>query len=424
MSVRVCTIVSALVASFCLCANAQAVPEPQPPSFPAVVGFAKENGLTLEQASETLKLQASASMAVSPLRDEMPDWLSGTWLGVDGTQYIGVVDGEVADSYVTRLLRKNGFGGKVAVVRQTRSLKELMADGRIALSVAIDTQELGRASTALDEKSNTQRLKISQEAPAVARIELNEGLERSNLDLPVERVPEEQLENAPAVCAGAACDRPIRGGVKLAPQGAQSTCSAGYFARSPNYIYLITAGHCGRNVWMAHDPTHSPYWERLGSTVSTSLFQNQPYDHQAIRIESSSYWYSTGQRGWFQNWSGNLPQGDLRPYYIASQPQVGAWICRFGMTSYSSCGAIFTASVNATFIGGLTYWDMFGTLACANPGDSGGPALDGYDAGLKGTLTASNVGLPCSAPATSQTGESYYSKAVVQMSQMGLSVIY
>jgi hypothetical protein len=380
-------------------------------------------GLSREEATQRLRDEAVASSVASNLRQSHSDWLSGTWLDpVTGLQYVGVTESNLSEKVLSAYKSAN-YPNPPVVVQQKYSLTELESAGKEALRIAQKEfrEHIGLVALRLDEQNNRQIIWVSRDANDVVVSLFRESLKARELPVVIDVVNPEMITSSALACGAPDCDRPLRGGVSLSAANSP-VCSSGFFAKSASYLYLITAGHCARNVytWSAHAPSYSPFWQVIGPNLAV-LSNFGPSDYAAIRINASSFWSPNTPGGYFQNWAGNYPTGSLGTYTNATQPQQGAWICRYGYKSHYSCGQITNASISM-YVDHVVVVDLFESDACVMPGDSGGLAIDAGNGSLKGTVTSGDSFCP-TIPGALNRGISTFYKALNTLSQTGLTLV-
>ncbi|WP_281825203.1 hypothetical protein [Sphingobium sp. BS19] len=115
--------------------------------------------------------------------------------------------------------------------------------------------------------------------------------------------------------------------------GATGTCTAGFTVfkiASTTTRYKITSGHCDNELWSA-DQTYLPFVEqRVGA--------NTPYDVQ---------WHSQGTFPKFTNTikNGSTATLAITAVYPQSAFQNGEYLCKYGYTTYKTCGNIVSTPV-------------------------------------------------------------------------------
>ncbi|UGY93395.1 S1 family peptidase [Streptomyces gobiensis] len=169
--------------------------------------------------------------------------------------------------------------------------------------------------------------------------------------------------------AAAATEPPaVRGGdVLYSGPGPASRCTIGFNATdatnstTSTTFYGILPGRCGEagTQWYA-DP---------GLTVPVGVTQVAHFpgrNYSLVRYTNPGLSYPSEIRG-------GSGSGAVR-ITRAEQPVVGESLCRFGNTTGWHCGTIVAVNQSVTFPEGTVHGLIRASL-CAEPGDSGGPAI-------------------------------------------------
>ncbi|GAA2596356.1 S1 family peptidase [Streptomyces axinellae] len=198
----------------------------------------------------------------------------------------------------------------------------------------------------------------------------------------------------PSASAGTA----IRGG-DLLYSSAGTRCAVGFNATNGSSFYGLVPGRCGSagTQWFADAQLRTP----VGQTSGTH-FPGQSYS--VIRYTNPSLTYpsevATGS-------------GAAR-VERAVAPRVGMRVCRAGPVSGWQCGSIQQVNVSISYPEGVVN-GLFQANMCAEPGDTGAPAVFGDAA----------VGILVAASGDCSTGgATYYQPVVGPLSELGLRVGY
>ncbi|MFD9904131.1 S1 family peptidase [Streptomyces sp. NPDC059063] len=208
------------------------------------------------------------------------------------------------------------------------------------------------------------------------------------------------LTAAPVAGAAAPAATAIRGG-DLLYSGSGGRCPIGFNAKNAATFYAIMSGHCVGTVgaqWYA-DPQHTI---QVGVTEKV-VFPGS--DYAILRYTNTSYTYPSEVNG---------GAGRIIRINRARQPVVGEPICRTGPSTGWHCGTVQQTNVSITFPQG-TVNGLFRANVCAEPGDTGGPAVSG-DAAL-GILVGGSGNC-------TSGGTTYYQPVVPILSATGLQVGY
>ncbi|RMI27685.1 S1 family peptidase [Nocardia stercoris] len=159
-----------------------------------------------------------------------------------------------------------------------------------------------------------------------------------------------------------------------------NACSLGFNGTDHSgNVVNISAGHCDPNGQNAGTPdatvayegnshdgsVHTPRFGTFDKTVTDNV------DFSVIKIDKEV-------AGRFKNNFVRVPGGDPLPITGIADPLVGAPVCKSGEKAGFNCGTI--SDVNQTLVidDYRTLKDSFvATVACALPGDSGGPVVTG-----------------------------------------------
>jgi hypothetical protein len=213
-------------------------------------------------------------------------------------------------------------------------------------------------------------------------------------DVAVEAGPE--LHVSAESCGSHDCGLPLRAGVRITSESSSltRTCSAGFvswwWSGTQTYFFIMDAGHCiagePANAWNAFDQDHSgtKHWIgphgswRFGNCCGEPSWQNGQIVIDAAIIEMSyaGYWTNVLQAGplWMHGW----PSGTEWTLNNQAAPVEGEFGCRSGQTTAYTCGKVGSTNVLITYEGGTQVGNLYEVPgACANPGDSGGPFVDG-----------------------------------------------
>lgn len=215
------------------------------------------------------------------------------------------------------------------------------------------------------------------------------------VDVALRRLPGSAIAEG-AACAGDDCSPPLRAAVAVAPANAGGgTCSAGfigYWWSGSTYVpFVMTMGHCilgASNPWRAYDPalgasrTIGDHWNwRFGDLGTTQPWVRR--DLGEIEIKWNSHWFSWID-GTMQMWGWPPPTGEWWPITGQDIMAPGRFGCRSGITTTYTCGhqQYQSLSIYVNSNGTIQPIDNMYNVpyACANPGDSGGPFVDGTTA--------------------------------------------
>ncbi|AXX31283.1 Streptogrisin-C precursor [Actinosynnema pretiosum subsp. pretiosum] len=308
------------------------------PDAGLISAMRRDLGLTEAQSVSLREKQDAAITLNEDLTNQLGDTFAGSWFDpADGVLTVNVSD-------PARAPEVEQAGGRARVV--TRTSAELDAikgeldaasEQRKALSATA-----GLASWHVDPKTNSVVVTVVDgQHPVVLDALARHG----------DAVTVEHVAQAPSTTKW------MNGGERISSGG--SLCSAGFNAVNPGTgkTFLLTAGHCvspGANV--AGEGGH-----HFG-TVLESFFPH--WDHALIEAENTAYWQ---QGPYVQTNDGYLTVGP------AQDLPVGTAMCKYGITTLWSCGAITAKDETVQYQGKpepVRY--LTRNTACAEPGDSGG----------------------------------------------------
>ena len=153
-------------------------------------------------------------------------------------------------------------------------------------------------------------------------------------------------------------EAPIYGGAYLS--GWSSSCTGGFPVRhSSGTLGYTTAAHCEDSQWV---------WDYVDEAYYPLTFQGQLYDSYR-----DVQWHTTP--GYTpDNWvyTGGSSYREITSARGRTAQSVGDWVCKYGITTYYTCGYIESTSYNS-------YWVLVGRAGynLSEPGDSGGPWFSG-----------------------------------------------
>lgn len=164
---------------------------------------------------------------------------------------------------------------------------------------------------------------------------------------------------APAAPAAATA---VRGGDRLYGAGGVS-CTVGFNARGGGSYYALVAGHCAlaATTWYADPALTVP----AGATEAYSFPGD---DYGIIRYTNPSLSHP-GEV--------HLGGGVLRDVTGAAAPRIGQSVCHVGRTTGTRCGTVTGLNATVDHGGGQVVHGLVRSNACAEPGDTGGPAFSG-----------------------------------------------
>ena len=409
--------------------------------------MAADQGLSIEEAQRRLALQERASGLILKLKQSLQDDYAGIWYErKSGDVRVGISPraDEATATKVVREVLGAAAGDEWALVPVRNSRAELESaqasidqewqarrstgsiyteiddiNNRVTVGVGSDATEADRAWV----KQVRADFAAGQTVPAVASFpqlrgeqERLSGVERKvAVEIVVKQLDRSARGTTRAACkvSNHSCGAPLHGGVRITSSGA--TCSAGFTARwwsgSTWVPYTITAGHCmylnpgsWSAIWAVDNvnypigPRHT--W-RFGSFGTSAPSTSNDIGLITMRTAAGSWGWDQLQtpRGRIVMWgwpSAGWDNWQISASAIAAPNEYG---CRSGRTSTFTCGLVASTSRTlevylsgtsgpTTFVGN----NFTVPGACSQPGDSGGPFVDG---GIGLGVLSSGIDSPC-----------------------------
>ena len=337
-------------------------------------GFARERGISVEEARQRLGWQRVAPELGQQIDEELGDRFGGIWIDVqDGDRIkIGVVDGPDPDTTV--------------VVRR--------AAGALGLTEGYDLVPARHPMAALEEDNDwlgTGIARVNRDATVTLAAGLRPDLNAVELQAPVEgdltedqrglideatdrlgdRLVVSSYEGRPEArgCAYPYCDPPLRGGIRIA-NGAG--CTGGFIAKSKvdNKLYQFTAGHCAYQHYSNWSTEFTDGTSHVIGPVWTWWWHSGG-DMAILRINNVPGW---NPKAWVYVTSGPDTTADST-YHISSDnlSVLGMRICTTGAYyGRSDCGYVTQLGLTMTY-GGVTVHHLGRASFCGTQGDSGSP---------------------------------------------------
>lgn len=307
--------------------------------------YASHFHVDVNEALRRLDLQREIGVLDDQLRREEAGSYAGLWIEHEPSFRIVVrFTGAQAESRLQSRLTGGPLASLVELRRARLSLAELSVQQHAALEAA------RAVNTPVDSKLNLfeNRVEVSTTDPAA----LEEMLANSLLELP-EAVQVQSTRHlaAPAV---------LRGG-ELG-----SGCTGGFTVRANNgRVGISTAAHC------PNDQVYHGLFFPL-----TQEYFSGPVDaqwHSACGIDDVTNEFETGFG----------PRACTAARARAQVP-VGSFVCKFGWTTFATCGTITSNEFAPSYVPNATESYVVVTNdqipAVVQPGDSGGPWFSGNDA--------------------------------------------
>jgi streptogrisin C len=335
-----------------------------------VIALANLRHITIAQAQQWLTSQARAEAVAPAFQRQLGAQFAGIWLDPAHPGRIKVATtGRIGA--VTQIAMNMGPGVAELVdpVQASASLADLKAVqtdvvntlGRIrgTRGFVVDV-EPQRGATVLSIGPSLAALPAAQQA--ITTMRARHGARLIIIDW--------NGEPAALSCAGAYCDPPLRGGVRIyhpVNPNTEAGCTAGFTAKSGTGRYLLTAGHClsDGETWFSRYADNTPHTIGAAAAVKFPLF-----DFGAIKINSPVSWNPQP----LVYVRPPLTVWEKYPIKGTATAVVNSIVCHTGAKSGGRCGLVKSTSVWVSYSSGgvvIGAVKVGGGLSCG--GDSGGP---------------------------------------------------
>lgn len=344
----------------------------------AVEAYAKEAGVSRDQAREVLEVQARASDLPDALRKELGQSYGQMWF-VGGHVFVAVGPGgdlEVAQ----RVIADHGLAAATTVERVRWNETGLRAAFDAVGRALVEEVRAGTATPVI--VGGGLRVVVAARPSAALRDTVEEAARRGAVehDVPYSIVESsrESLKAAPAYTLPGDGWPLIAGMRYISDTGYQCTLAFRTYSPSNSVVSFMTAGHCQESGWRyacTDAVTCSHFGYDAGGYVSGA-------GDAGIVILTEAAWATYPA---VLNW---LDQYQGVGVFGASDSAFGGFYCHTGMGSASrgwpgtTCGTNNgTARVSYSDYPGvvLVLQQMSGMYLCAIRGDSGGPVWNIYN---------------------------------------------
>lgn len=291
--------------------------------------YAADYNVSVAEARRRMGVMREAGQLAAKLRADSPESFAGTEILHTPQFKVKVKFTADADARVARLGLSQEFVAETAVDSERKVQARQQAIGRALEAAGIAHNSAIRADGTIDiivEEVDAPRISGLLRSAGV------EGIERTKLR-PTRNMRKPGQHNGEAAA--------LLGG--QLSYGAQGICTAGFTVfkiSSPTIRYKITSGHCEEQLWSS-DQTYLPF-------VDQRIGANTPYDVQ---------WHSQGT---FPKFSNTIKNGStatlaITAVYPTSAFQNGEYLCKYGYSTYKTCGNIVSINYNlqgvpATFV--------------------------------------------------------------------------
>lgn len=364
---------AALALAMAMISTPAAAREAAAPGGGEALAYAREVGISPEEAARRLDRQALAPGLETAAESALGAAFGGVW--IDGDSVINV-----------------GVAGSMTVAR-TETVAEAarvagLVDGYRSVRVTYTMAALNRANAVLA----TQIAAANQGAPSGLTAGLRTDVNAVELQLPagvaLTAAQDTLVSNAvkafggllvvgeyaghaeARACVYPYCDRQLRGGVRISNSGVG--CTAGFVARSKDdgLMYQFTAGHCAvgnTDTWSTRVVDQS---ELVIGPIHNSRFGSGG-DMAIMRVLNIP---DLRPVGWLNVTGGPDTFADEK-YALPSDSTtvIGMRMCTAGaFYGRSDCGTVTQKGVTATY-NGRTVTDLGRGTFCGTGGDSGAP---------------------------------------------------
>jgi streptogrisin C len=306
---------------------------------PVIAAMQRDLGLTRAQVLARLTNETRARQLQPRLQAQLGDRYAGAWVTSDGVLVVATTDATTTGTITAA-------GARAAVVGRTLGA---LSSAKRALDAAARTVAHDAVPVwFVDERTNTVVVQALDAGAGAAFVRA------SGLDPATVRI--EAISERPTTFA----IYNLRGADAYYIGSAR--CSVGFPVTQGATRGFVSAGHCGN----AGNATAGYNGQSQGTFQASSFPTN---DESWVAV--NSFWsappavngYGAGQF----------------PVFGSAEAPVGAAVCRSGSTTAWHCGTILQRNTSVTYAQG-TVFEVVRTNVCAEPGDSGGPYISGFQA--------------------------------------------
>lgn len=372
------------------------VPAPKTPeqsmstvANPQVAALMSDYDLSGREAAERIARQDSIADLATYLATEFPAAYGGLW--IDHEHGGAVVAAVTRAGIGSDSARDFGLGAVVTEAIVDRSLRDLRRiSSEIHRMVGAAFPRAKPLGTSVDVKSNSVSVQISATASISRATQLHRLVGRINrIYGPAVVIVQGQRTRAyDDACRDTNCPPPLRGGVQIKGSIA---CSIGFVATTSSGTPAVTtAGHC--------PPSNSDSYTHRSTTIGSTLAMQDSgdVDARSISVDNLGFW---NPANWlFHQGFGDFPLNEtfaVTSRAVKTDIVLGLYLCRTGFKTNTQCGEV--NNLNGRRTGNR---NLFGIIACAASGDSGGPVYD-YSSGRAYGQHMASTATGCSATETS-----------------------
>jgi concanavalin A-like lectin/glucanase superfamily protein len=372
--------------------------------------YQNDFSVSIATAEEYLETQERGVGLPETLTKSLGDKYAGVWFNnMSGEFVVPVVPGASAD--VGEVLDTYNLEPKSHVQAVTSTWLDLESAQKEISQAVSDLSQRGLVETLLDPKRNSVVIREANGASIDEEARLAALVAHQNVDVEITRVDTDRFDVTTRACVTfkpRACDKPLRGGVAIAPlfpdggggyTYSAGACTAGFKAIGNVFgnRFMLTAGHC---------PYFYPGYKWASNTPANNVYEIGPA--QEYNFSSTGDWAKLNANG--SAWDTGSWPSEITHYWSNQEYPIqyeapsyyGEYVCFSGNKSGTSCGNVTGVHVEG-LEDGITHKilppenEVPGI--CTEGGDSGGPvysfssntALGMLSAG-EGTSCATDVG--------------------------------
>jgi hypothetical protein len=355
-------------------AGAASLPAPRPDAV--AVGMARDQGISLAEATQRLGWQAHAPSVSQRASAALGRTFGGVWIDAahGGRVKIGVTSAAGAGGARTAMIAAalTGLTDGVDVVTVKHSAAELDAANTWLGSQLAAVDAGARSPLAVGERTDRNAIELDIPAGGALTNAQNALIQAARSRFGDALVLGTYAgQPTPRSCVYPFCDPPLRGGIQITSNG--FGCTGAFIAQSrvDSKFYQFTAGHCGQaslGPWATQFTDGSGHfvgpiwhWEWNAGGDEAIMLVNNPAGWQ---LPSATVDVTAGPN-----------TTEDQNYAISSEnfSVLGQRICTTGaFLGFSSCGVVTELELTTTY-GGVTVNHLGRGTFCGVGGDSGAP---------------------------------------------------
>lgn len=394
-----------------------------------VEGYAADFNVLPSVAKERLEVQASGAGIVELLKRTLDSDYAGVWFDNSSGKFVIPTVPGADRSTLTQALEDLGLAPSSYRLDPARATwTELEAEQKQLLASLRDEVDAGRVTSSLDARRNGVLLRLSRALSSKAEAAVEHAAERSAVTAAVETLPDQRFQVGVEACTTIKprqCDKPLRGGVEIAPKTnlgggeyfyALGACTAGFKATGNVFgnQFMLSAGHCfamaGNGTWASSNTQYT-----IKDIGPVEEYRFDGYGDWGKLNANGSWWSEIAQ------WPSTVAHywGDQTyPINYEAWPYQGQYLCFSGNKSGTSCGAVTNLRVEGIYAENCACYlpPEFEVLGvCHEGGDSGGP-LFSYSSNTAVGLLSAGDDAPCA------ESRSYFVEVTAAATNLGVTV--